>query len=162
MNIAIDTNVLVAGLLSPFGPCGEIVRMVSSGELSLYFDARIFSEYAEVLRRPKFKFAEEKVAALLDHIEHRGRTVASSPLLQPLPDPDDEPFLEVAMAGQAACLVTGNHAHFPPELCQPEKVFSPREFLEFYKQHHKLLAMRHEGLWEGDLDQSRKQRLDDD
>jgi putative PIN family toxin of toxin-antitoxin system len=162
MNIVIDTNVLVAGLLSPFGPCGEIVRMVSSGELSLCFDARIFSEYAEVLRRPKFRFAEGKITALLDQIEHRGRTVASSPLLQSLPDPDDEPFLEVAMACQAACLVTGNHAHFPPPLCQPVKVLSPSEFLEFYKQNRKLLAMRHEGLWEGDLDQSRKQRLDDD
>lgn len=56
MNIVLDTNVLVAGLLSPFGTCGEIVRMVSSGELRLSFDARIFTEYEEVLNRPKFKF----------------------------------------------------------------------------------------------------------
>lgn len=26
MKIVVDTNVLVAGLLSPYGPCGEIVR----------------------------------------------------------------------------------------------------------------------------------------
>jgi predicted nucleic acid-binding protein len=99
--------------MSPFGPCGEIVRMVSSGELSLCFDAWIFSEYAEVPRRPKFKFSKEKVAALLDLIEHRGRPVPSSPLPRSLPDPDDEPFLEVAIAGRSTCLVTGNHAHFP-------------------------------------------------
>jgi putative PIN family toxin of toxin-antitoxin system len=135
MNVVIDTNVLVAGLLSPFGPCGEIVRMVSSGELSLCFDARIFSEYAEVLRRPKFKFSKEKVAALLDLIEHRGRPVASSPLPHSLPDPDDEPFLEVAIAGQSACLITGNHAHFPPPLCQNVKIHSPSEFLEFYREN---------------------------
>ena len=47
MNIVLDTNVLVAGLLSPFGPCGQIVRMVSSGELTLSFDARILAEYEE-------------------------------------------------------------------------------------------------------------------
>lgn len=135
MNVVIDTNVLVAGLLSPFGPCGEIVRMVSSGELSLCFDARIFLEYAEVLRRPKFKFSKEKVEALLDLIEHRGRPVASSPLLHSLPDPDDEPFLEVAIACQSACLITGNHAHFPSPLCQNMKVLSPREFLEFYREN---------------------------
>jgi len=41
MNLVLDTNVLVAGLMSPFGPCGEIVRMVSSGALTLAFDARI-------------------------------------------------------------------------------------------------------------------------
>ena len=54
MKIVLDTNVLAAGLLSPFGPCGEIVRMVSSGELTLSFDARILMEYEEVLARPKF------------------------------------------------------------------------------------------------------------
>jgi predicted nucleic acid-binding protein len=35
MKIVLDTNVLVAGLLSPFGPCGDIIRMVSSGYLTL-------------------------------------------------------------------------------------------------------------------------------
>lgn len=137
MNIVLDTNVLVAGLLSPFGPCGEIVRMVSSGELRLYFDARIFTEYEEVLNRPKFKFDEDKVAALLDQIEHRGRTVASLPLSHPLPDHDDEPFLEVAVAGKAACIVTGNSIHFPAKLCKGVKVLSPSEFLSFYKKEQR-------------------------
>lgn len=136
MNIVLDTNVLVAGLLTPFGPCGEIVRMVSSGELTLSLDARILTEYQEVLDRPKFKFDKDKVAALLDHIVHRGVTVASSPLPQPLPDVDDEPFLEVAIAAQAICIVTGNQVHFPTELCQGVMVLSPSEFLAFYKKQN--------------------------
>jgi uncharacterized protein len=136
MNIVLDTNVLVAGLLSPFGPCGEIVRMVSSGELTLSLDARLLSEYQEVLDRPKFKFNKDKVAALLDHIEHSGLIVASSPLFQSLPDIDDEPFLEVAIAARAICIVTGNQVHFPTELCQGVTVFSPSEFLTFYKKRH--------------------------
>lgn len=136
MNIVLDTNVLVAGLLSPFGPCGEIVRMVSSAELTLALDARILSEYQEVLGRPKFRFDKDKVAALLDHIEHSGLTVASSPLFQSLPDIDDEPFLEVAIAAGATCIVTGNQVHFPAKLCQGVTVFSPGEFLAFYKKQH--------------------------
>lgn len=138
MKIVLDTNVLVAGLLTPFGTCGEIVRMVSSGELRLSFDARIFSEYEEVLNRPKFKFEKEKVAVLLDQIEHCGRTVASAPLLHGLPDIDDEPFLEVAIAGKVACLITGNSIHFPSKLCQGVKVLSPSDFLSFYKKQQKL------------------------
>jgi len=137
MNIVLDTNVLVAGLLSPSGPCGEIARMVSADKLTLSFDARILSEYDEVLRQPKFKFDEDRVAAILEHIEYRGHTVASSPLRHSLPDPDDEPFLEVAIAGQVACLVTGNHVHFPPKLCLGVKVLSPNEFLSFYKKQRK-------------------------
>jgi putative PIN family toxin of toxin-antitoxin system len=133
MKIVLDTNVLVAGLLSPFGSCGEIVRMVSSGEVTLCFDALILGEYSEVLHRSKFGFDKERVAALLDHMEHRGHTVASSPLRHSLPDPDDEPFLKVALAGKAVCLVTGNASHFPAKLCQGRKIFSPNGFLTFYK-----------------------------
>ena len=133
MDIVIDTNVLVAGLLSPFGACGEIVRMVSGGKLSLSFDARILSEYNEVLRRPRFGFEEEKIAALLDYIVYSGQAVAPSPLSHSLPDPDDTPFLEVTLASQAVCLVTGNQKHFPAARCQGAKVLSPSEFLNFFK-----------------------------
>ena len=138
MRIVLDTNVLVAGLLSPFGPCAEIVRMVSSGEVRLCFDALILVEYDEVLYRSKFGFDKDKIAALLDHIEHLGHTVASSPLRHSLPDPDDEPFLKVAIAGKAVCLVTGNASHFPAKLCQGRRVLSPRKFLTFYKKHQRL------------------------
>ena len=137
MNIVLDTNVLVAGLLNPFGTCGEIVLMASSGKLILSFDARILLEYGEVLRRPKFKFEEEKVAALLDYVVCLGKTTAPSPLADSLPDSDDEPFLEVAISSQAACLVTGNKNHFPAERCQKIKIFSPKEFLMFYKKQKK-------------------------
>jgi putative PIN family toxin of toxin-antitoxin system len=138
MKIVLDTNVLVAGLLSPFGPCGEIVRMLSSGEVTLCFDALILAEYNEVLYRPKFRFDKDKVVALLDYIEHRGHTVASSPLRHSLPDPDDEPFLKVAIAGKAVCVVTGNASHFPAKLCQGRKVLSPSGFLTFYRKQQKL------------------------
>jgi putative PIN family toxin of toxin-antitoxin system len=132
MNIVLDTNVLVSGLLSPFGPCGRIVCMVSSAELTISLDARILAEYEEVLCRPKFKFEKGKIIDLLDHIQHRGLTVASSPLFQSLPDVDDEPFLEVAIAAKV-CLITGNRVHFPYDLCQNVVVLSPSEFLVFYK-----------------------------
>jgi putative PIN family toxin of toxin-antitoxin system len=111
--------------------------MVSSGDLTLYFDARILSEYDEVLRRPKFRFQIDKVVALLDYIEQQGRIVAPSPLATLLPDPGDQPFLEVAVAGQAECLVTGNHAHFPAKQCHGVKVLSPSEFLAFYRSQQK-------------------------
>ena len=133
MNIVIDTNVLVTGLLSPFGDCGEIVRMVSAGELTLSFDARILSEYSEVLRRPRFGFEEDKIAAFLGYIVYRGRAVAPAPLTYSLPDRNDEPFIVVTLASRAVCLVTGNQKHFPAELCKAAKVISPNEFLILFK-----------------------------
>jgi putative PIN family toxin of toxin-antitoxin system len=134
VRVVLDTNVLVAGLLSPFGPPGEIVRMASSGELTLCLDARILTEYDEVLRRPRFGFDAGEVAVLLDFAEHRGHLVASVPLRDSLPDPDDEPFLEVALAGAAEHLVTGNLVHFPPPLRQGVAVVSPGEFLAAHRR----------------------------
>ena len=137
MKIVLDTNVLIAGLLSPFCPCGDIVRMVSSGELVVCLDARILSEYHEVLRRPKFRFEQDKVVALMDYIEYRGQIVASSPLSHSLPDPDDEPFLEIALTGGAEYLITGNHAHYPHDLCKGARVLPPADFLKRYSKRQK-------------------------
>jgi len=136
VRIVLDTNVLVAGLLSPFGPPGEIVRMVSAGALTLCTDARILSEYGEVLRRPQFGFAEDDLATLLDALRGQGCAVASVPLPRALPDPGDEPFLEVALAGGARCLVTGSRVHFPAERCLGVPVLSPAELVVAWRRLH--------------------------
>lgn len=133
MRIVLDTNVLVSGLLSPFGPPGEIVRMVSSGSVVLCLDARIRAEYEEVVRRPRFGFDPDSLPALLDFIDFRGEMAAAEPITKRLPDPDDEPFLEVALACRADCLVTGNLEHFPPEACAGTAVVSPSESVERYR-----------------------------
>jgi putative PIN family toxin of toxin-antitoxin system len=136
MKIVLDTNVLVSGLLTPFGPSGKIVRMVSAGELILYIDARILSEYQEVLHRPKFKFNKDHISILLDFIKLYGQFVSSLPLKNRLPDPDDEPFLEVAIAGKVRSLITGNIVHYPPSSRGGIKIFSPSEFLEFLRKQN--------------------------
>ena len=56
------------------------------------------------------------------------------PLKTSLLDPDDEPFLEVSIAGKATCLVTGNIAHYPAVSRQNIEIFSPSEFLEHYRK----------------------------
>lgn len=137
MNVVIDTNVLVAGLLSPFGPPGEIVRMIATGTLRLFYDARILTEYAEVLARPRFRFHPEHIQALLDQIKAEGLSVAGHPLPAKLPDPTDEPFLETALGGNADCLITGNAKHFPFDKRQGVVVLSPREFLDRYRKRQR-------------------------
>lgn len=133
MIIVLDTNVLVSGLLNPHGPPGRIVPLIADGKLSLCFDARIISEYRDVLLRPAFSFCAGHVEALIAQIWAAGIAVASMPLPHPLPDHDDEPFLEAALAGGAQCLVTGNPRHFPACLRCGIEVVSPAEFLDLYR-----------------------------
>ena len=133
MKIVLDTNVLVSGLLTPYGAPGEIIRMVSSGSLQLCYDARIIYEYRNVLKRPKFRLREDHVEPLLELIEAEGYIVASTPLPERLPDRNDEPFLEAAVAAGAEFLVTGNMKHYPVEKRQGIIVLFPEEFLERYR-----------------------------
>jgi putative PIN family toxin of toxin-antitoxin system len=143
VKVVLDTNVVVAGLLSPFGPPGEIVRMVASGALALCFDARILAEYHDVLNRPKFPFRPEQVQAFLDQIRAEGHVVAGDPLPEELPDPTDQPFLEVALAGRVECLITGNVKHFPPPKRQGMRVVSPGEFIAYYRREAEKRKRKH-------------------
>lgn len=138
MRVVIDTNVLVSGLLSPTGASGEIIRMAASGILELCYDARILSEYRNVLLRPKFSFEQARVGVLLDQIKACGRIVATAPLAKRLPDPTDEPFLEAALAEKVQCLVTRNLKHYPAKKREGVLVVLPAEFLEIYRASHSL------------------------
>jgi uncharacterized protein len=133
LRIVLDTNVLVSGLLSPFGPPADIVRLVSAGSVTLCLDARILAEYDEVLARPRFGFDEDAIAALIDYLDFASETVAAEPLPARLPDQDDEPFLEVALTCKADGLVTGNLAHFPEHARAGVAVLSPTGFMDRYR-----------------------------
>lgn len=130
MRVVVDTNVLVSGVLSPFGPPGVIVSLIASAKLRLCYDARCLAEYSEVLRRPAFPFPEQEIADILAQIRAGGEFTACQPLSARLPHTDDEPFLEVAISAMAEYLVTGNLKHFPRNLRQAVRVVSPREFLD--------------------------------
>lgn len=132
MTIVLDTNVLVSGLIAPFGPPGDIVRLLASGAIRVCYDARILAEYREVLSRPAFGIATDRMASLLDQVESDGVLVTARPLAMRLPDPEDEMFLAVAMSGGARCLVTGNLRHYPERCRQGVAVVSPRRFVELY------------------------------
>lgn len=93
-----------------------------------------FGEYSEVLNRPKFKFNLEHISTLLKEMEVAGQLIVGLPIKDMLPDPDDKMFLEVALAGNAECIITGNTNHFPDKVCPEMQVFSPVKFIEYFKK----------------------------
>jgi len=130
MRVVLDTNVLVAGLLSAAGPPAWIVEAVLAGDLDLAFNAAIRQEYEDVLLRPEFRFSKPRVEALLAVVDRFGLWVAAVPPWRvALPDPDDEPFLGVA-AVTGSVLVTGNLRHFPARCREGVSVLTPRELVD--------------------------------
>ena len=130
MKIVLDTNVLVSGLLSPQGTPAAVLRCVLAGSAVVCFDERILAEYRSVLARRKFGFNAARVADLLEFLEATGEPVVAAPRNLTLPDPSDGMFIEVAIASNADCLVTGNLKHFPTECLPGVRVVTPRALCE--------------------------------
>lgn len=91
--------------------------MITIGRLQCAFDDRIMTEYKDVLSRPKFKQAisDKERRDILGYIAHSGIHVVAGPLGKKVavaPDPDDVPFVEVAVAAGAKLIITGNTDHF--------------------------------------------------
>jgi uncharacterized protein len=133
MRLVVDTNVLVAGILSASGPPGWIVEALLSGEIEPVLDAGIRAEYEDVLTRPKLSLKPELVAAVLDVIDRSGLEAIVPPWPEPLPDPDDAPFLAVA-AWVGCPLVTGNLRHFPAKARGEVVVLNPRRLVDHFSR----------------------------
>ena len=135
MKIVLDTNVVVSGLLQSLGNPAQVLLLALAGAVQTCHDERILAEYTEVLARPRFKFDPKRVREVLTKLETDGLPVDASdqPDLK-LPDPDDEPFLAVALAASADFLVTGNLADYPPGKRRGCAVVSPAEFMELWRQ----------------------------
>mgnify|MGYP003395445724 FL=1 len=130
--MVVDSNVVVSALLSPHGPPAQVLRLMLQRDLQLLHDARVLAEYREVLARPRFGFDPDDIRAVVDGLEASGETVMAKPLPIRLPDPDDLPFLEVAVEGRADALVTGNPRHFRPLSGQHGvRIMAPRELVDY-------------------------------
>ncbi len=131
MRVVIDTNILVSAFLKPHGDPARILDWVKKGDLRVLFDSRILYEYREVLHREKFSFSPSVADEFLAFLDRFGESVTSAPLSWAIPDPDDMPFLEVALSGEADALITGNKKDYgkPPKNL---KIVSPSEFLNVF------------------------------
>ena len=131
MMIALDTNVLVSGVLKPHSIPGSILSAMLDERMTVLVDDRILFEYRDVLGRPKFDFPPNYIESVLEFFEHCGSYVTAPPVPEQLLDPGDVPFYEVTIAGVADYIVTGNERHFPDR----PFVVSPGEFVSILRGH---------------------------
>jgi putative PIN family toxin of toxin-antitoxin system len=123
VRLVFDTNVLVSVLLTLAATSDRAA--VAAGSTFL-FDARMLAEYRAVLSRPKFRaaIAPPMIDKLVSALIASGEKIDALSSDLDLPDPDDTPFLEVALTGRADALVTGNARHFRPshgEVTTPDR-----------------------------------------
>lgn len=117
VRLVVDTNVLVSTLLKP-GSVPDRALEAIWRSATVLVDARVIAEYRDVLERPKFQAASRaRLAEILARVAEHGEDVGVVPAYAgPMKDDGDRIFVEVALAGRADAIVTGNIRHYPEGL----------------------------------------------
>ena len=68
MQIVLDTNVLVSGLLKRYSKPEQIIDAILMRKIHLVIDERVFKEYQDVLHRPKLNIPKDRADAVLSFI----------------------------------------------------------------------------------------------
>jgi uncharacterized protein len=129
----VDTNTLVSALLfSSSIPNQALEKAVEYG--TLLFSETTVDELIEVISRPKFDkyilkvLREEFVIALV-----RDAVIVSKILfVKASRDPKDDKFLELALAGSASCIITGDKDLLELHPFQNIPILTAKDFLEAF------------------------------
>lgn len=110
--VVLDCVAYLQAVAGPTGPAARLLGLLEAGRFTLYVSDHVLAEVGDVLRRPKVRaknpaITEETTADLLERLARQATKVADVPSQYSLPrDPDDEPYVNLALAANADYLVT--------------------------------------------------------
>ena len=113
LRVVIDTNLVLLALLFSGGKTAHLRHLWQAGDLRPLVSRVTVAELIRALAYPKFRLTaveqHELLADYLPYCEAVTVTVPNPPPRTPeCRDPADAPFLELALAGAAEALVTGD------------------------------------------------------
>lgn len=133
MRTVIDTNIFVSSFFG--GNPRRVIDLWKTGAITLCLSRPIVDEYLEVLQRMGLK-KERELEELLDLFArgHHAAFAARTPSLRIVEeDPDDDKFIECAVALKAKYIVTGDKALAAIGDYMGIRVVSPKGFLELMR-----------------------------
>ena len=133
----IDTNIFASSFFG--GNPRKIIDLWKKGNISLCLSRDILDEYVDVLQRVGLK-DENEIEELLS-LFAKGFNIlftTKTPEIKVVKDdPDDDKFVECAVALKAETIITGDKALIAMNKYMEIKILSPQEFLKTYKPHGK-------------------------
>lgn len=134
MRVVVDTNVLVSRFLSPTGPPAQLFARLERHAFALLVSEPILAEYQRVLQYPylseRHGMSTAAIVELVVSLRQVAILVTPTEQLDVIAaDPADNMFLECAVAGGAAYIVSGDAHLLRLGAYQGISILTPRAFL---------------------------------
>ncbi|MBM3182043.1 MAG: putative toxin-antitoxin system toxin component, PIN family [Chloroflexi bacterium] len=131
--VVFDTNAMISGLLWKGKPY-HCLLLARSRVIQAVYCNPMLAELTEKLRG-KFKYSENHIHAVVADIRRYAERVEIAGSLRVVQaDPDDDKFVECAVAGQASFIISSDHHLLDLGEYQNIKIVSPEEFLSRFTQ----------------------------
>jgi putative PIN family toxin of toxin-antitoxin system len=140
LRIAIDTNVIVSGILSQKGAPAELLHAWRERRFLLLTSSAIVAEIRAVLQYPrirkKYPLNDNEIEQVITLLEHDALLVTGeAEVAGSIPDdPKDEMVLACAVDGEADGIVSGDHHLIDLESFRDIPIMTPRQFLDQLRQ----------------------------
>jgi uncharacterized protein len=129
MRLVLDTNVLIAAFIS-HGVCNELLEHCVLNH-DVVLSEFILTELKDKLAG-KFKFTARDANAAVRLLKSRCKIVTISPLDTPIcRDPDDDSIIATAIAGECACIITGDKDLLDLDSACGVPILPPGSFWQF-------------------------------
>lgn len=133
LQVVVDTNILVSGVIKPQGTIGEVIQRLRRREYTLLLSRATLDEVVAVLHRPKlrikYQLNDRILRATLRLIVLRSELVEPDIQITACRDPNDNQFLEVAISGKADVIVSGDEDLRILTPYESIPIISPSQFL---------------------------------
>jgi len=132
VKVVLDTNVFVSGAFFS-GPPYQILQAWRDGEIQILLSPAILEEYHRVMLELSARFSGIESPPLVDFLAVHSEIVLPPPLPPVIrDDPSDNKFLECALAGKAACIVSGDRHLLSLSQFKGITILKPRDFMHKY------------------------------
>ena len=143
MIVTMDTNVLLASLISQSGASHKILRLIISGKLDFALSTQVLLEYDDVLKREEVLertgLGRNEIEDLLDLLALLAQKHNKYYRLRPnLRDENDNLFVECAFVSSSHYLITSNIRDFDSGELKGFgfQILTPKDFYQMWRKNY--------------------------
>ncbi len=132
MRVVLDTGILIAALITRKTPPDQIYQAWRKKKFDLITSEWQLSEFRRVSRYPKLRkyLLPSEAGNMINGLRYQALVLTDLPTLEISPDPDDNPVLAMAVAGEADFLVSGDKRDLLAlKIIEKTKIVTARNFL---------------------------------